>query len=102
MPAPPKTYPFNIIYTDLSYQTFELTRDEFDRLCKHLETGLPGMRLKKGFITLRDVRTVMEVKELPPPEPQADKGLPDLDAETMEWIRSQEALAEELERRGIN
>jgi hypothetical protein len=102
MPSPPKTYTYNIVYTDLSYQSFDLTRDEFDRLCQALEEGKPGIRTKTGFIVLKDARTVAEYKAPPEPKPQLGSGLPDLDVETMEWIRQQEALAEELERRGIN
>lgn len=102
MPSPPKKYAYNVIYNDGTYQTFEFTNQEIKSLEEAILKGTRAIKTSFGILVVTDIRTVAEHKEPPQVEPMKDEAMPPMDAETLEWIRQQEALAEELMRRGIN
>lgn len=101
MATPKKRYKYTFLYTDQTYLTYELTREDFEKV----EQGLTGnnphperafikptmnfVAVSIGVIGLDGVRSVIEQKE---EEPQVDEEgnpleLPVLDQESYNWIK---------------
>lgn len=98
MPTPKKRYRYTFLYTDQTYLTYELTKEDFEKV----EQGLTGVgertilglplsfvAVSIGVIGLANIRSVIEQKE-EEPEEEAEKALTDLpvlDQESYNWIK---------------
>ncbi len=91
MATPKKRYKYTIFYTDGSFMTFELTKEDY----AYVEAALCGTDDQRyaavsiGVIGLEGVRGIIEQKEEEPEmtdEPKADT-LPALDQESYNWIK---------------
>ena len=94
MATPKKRYRYTFLYTDQTYLTYELTRDDYENVLKAVaEWGRQGGTLfaviSIGIISISDIRSIIEQKE---EEPQLDEEgnplqLPVLDQESYNWIK---------------
>lgn len=98
MATPKKRYKYTFLYTDQTYLTYELTREDFEKVEQGLTgtgdktaLGLPRsfVAVSIGVIGLTNIRSVIEQKE---EEPQVDEEgnpleLPVLDQESYNWIK---------------
>ena len=91
MGTPKKRYKYTFLYTDQTYLTYELTREDFALLEKALcETeNKKYVSVSVGIIGLENIRSIIEQKE---EEPQLDEEgnpleLPVLDQESYNWIK---------------
>lgn len=92
MATPKKRYRYTFLYTDQTYLTYELTKEDFQKV----EEGLVSEELKASFVAvsigvigLNGVRSVIEQKE-EEPEEEAEKALTDLpvlDQESYNWLK---------------
>lgn len=97
MATPQKKYPYAIYYNDGSYMIYDITKEDFDILCKKLtekpafNTGglqygqAAAVELSIGVISMRDIRSV--IKQNPPKPVKKNEGTaPDLTPEEIEWM----------------
>lgn len=101
MPTPKKRKAYNVIYTDGSYMTYDLTVNEYEHIVERMEhKGIA--QLSFGTIATEDIRSIVEFKE-PKEEPREreleDLGLPEMTNEQLEWMRQNIPGFYELERR---
>lgn len=91
MATPKKRKPYTFLYTDGSYITYELTKEDFTEI----ETGLIEVRtfapISIGIVGLKDIRSIIEQKEVSE-EPELDENgnpveLPILDQESYDWYK---------------
>lgn len=85
--AAKKTYPYAIHYNDGSYMVYDLTREDFDKIKKHM-AGPPNVRIIEcsiGILNLQDVRSVIEQRVPKKPKPIL-AAHPNLTAEDIEWL----------------
>ena len=103
MATPKKRYRYTFLYTDQTYLTYELTREDFQRIEEGLtyqnanEDGRAWIKPEKKFVAvsigvigLENIRSIIEQKE--EEEPQLDEEgnpleLPVLDQESYNWIK---------------
>lgn len=88
MPTPKKRKPYNIIYTDQTYQTFELTREDLEILTTAWECkGIAGIS-GDVFLATTDIRTIVPFVAPPEPPKQDAPTIPEeLDDASKEWLR---------------
>ena len=95
MATPKKKYRYTFLYTDQTYLTYELTREDFERaqyaLCSDTRAGeVKFVAVSIGVVGLENIRSIIEQKE---EEPQLDEegkpvdSLPVLDQESYNWIK---------------
>lgn len=93
MATPKKKYNYTIFYNDGTYMTFELTKEDFNRI----ETGLTQAQAQTfasvsiGVIGLSNIKAVIEQKDAEPEVEEETQGdtLPPLDQESYNWIKEQ-------------
>ena len=104
MATPKKRYRYTFLYTDQTYLTYELTREDFQRIEEGLtyqnanEDGRAWIKPEKKFVSvsigvigLENIRSIIEQKE-EEPQPELDENgnpleLPILDQASYEWIK---------------
>lgn len=95
MATPKKRYKYTIFYTDGSFMTFELTKDDYENLVNTLsawakQSGAMFAVVSIGIISIIDIRAVVEQKEEEPlvenDEVNQDT-LPALDQDSYNWIK---------------
>ena len=93
MATPKKRYSYTFLYTDGTYLTYELTREDFalleKALCETENKSKQYVAVSVGIIGLENIRSIIEQKE---EEPQLDEEgnpleLPVLDQASYEWIK---------------
>lgn len=91
MPSPKKRYRYTFIYTDQTYITYDLTKDDLEAIEDQLFEGRPFASITIGIVGLKDIRSIIEQKE---PEIELDESgeptmntVPVLDQESYEWIK---------------
>lgn len=101
MATPKKRYPYNFFYRDKSFVTFDLTKEDFDKVVEYKMDGKDVVPVSIGFIEIKDVVTAVEKKmdkEIEKPKGDEPKeeiyesfskkfGLPDLDEESREYLQ---------------
>lgn len=89
------TKPYNVIYEDGSYQTFDMTFKQFEGIASAMNENQKFYVTEKFLLVLKHIRTVVEHKE-PEVTHQVMEGLPDgLTPDQLEWLREQaEAIKE--------
>jgi hypothetical protein len=95
MATKPKKFPFTILRDDNTYLTYDMTRKEFDDVCKCLDAEVPYVRIDAGIISLKDVRHIVEYVE--PEEIEAKPEEVPVSPEEMEAYREYLRLHEEEE-----
>lgn len=90
---------YNVIYADGTYQTFELTRDEFVRLCENIAFDKRVFNTRELLLVLTDVRTIVEHKEPEPvkEESQLTTGVPGGDLQIQAYLNSLAKEAEDMD-----
>ena len=63
MPKPKVRKPYNFLYTDGSYITYDLTKDEYTDITQLLGTDAKFVKVDFGILALSDIRSVVELKE---------------------------------------
>lgn len=91
MATPKKKYKYTFLYTDGTYLTFELTKEDFDNVEKALTQGQAQQKFTAvsiGVIGLDGIRSIIEQKDEEPQEdtPPEDT-LPPLDQESYNWFK---------------
>lgn len=91
MATPKKRYKYTFLYTDQTYLTYELTKDDFEEVETALTKNEPRkyVAVSIGVIGMENIRSIIEQKE---EEPQTDEEgnpleLPVLDQESYNWIK---------------
>lgn len=93
MATPKKKYKYTFLYTDGTYLTYELTREDFTLLEKALCEGeeWKHVSISIGIVATEGIRSIIEQKE---PEPEQEtleeapmENLPVLDQESFEWLK---------------
>lgn len=84
----PKREPYNVIYSDGTYQTFELAKGDLATLFDALQDGKP-VRIESMILVTRDIRTVVPCEAQEPEIEQADSADPPMDAITRQWLSDQ-------------
>jgi hypothetical protein len=104
MATPKKRYRYTFLYTDQTYLTYELTREDFQRIEEGLtyqnanEDGRAWIKPEKkfvavsiGIIGLENIRSIIEQKEEElTEEEETEKALTDLpvlDQESYNWLK---------------
>ena len=93
MATPKKRYRYTFLYTDQTYLTYELTREDFqnieDTLCGKTKQAFVAVSI--GVIGIDQVRSVIEQKEEElTEEEETEKALTDLpvlDQESYNWLK---------------
>lgn len=95
MATPKKRYRYTFLYTDQTYLTYELTKEDFQNVEDALTADATQLNRPKfvavsiGVVGLDQVRSVIEQKEEEPEEeierPLTD--LPVLDQESYNWLK---------------
>ena len=95
MPTPKKRYRYTFLYTDQTYLTYELTKEDYASLEAALCHGEEWkyVAVSIGIVGLENIRSVIEQKE-PEIDLDADQEilngsdtLPVLDQESYNWIK---------------
>lgn len=92
MATPKKRYKYTFLYTDGTYLTYDLTREDFTLLEKALCEGeeWKHVSISIGIVATEGIRSIIEQKE-PEVEEQPTEEvdtLPVLDQESYEWIKN--------------
>ena len=82
MGTPKKRYSYTAVYTDGSYITYELTREDLSNIEQQLFAGQNFASISLGIIGLKDIRSIIEQKEQEQQEEQEQDTLPALDQES--------------------
>ena len=92
MATPKKRYKYTIFYTDGTFMTFELTKDDYDNLVRTLsawtkERGAMFAVVSIGIISISDIRAVVEQKEEEIEEETPVDTNPPLDQDSYNWLK---------------
>ena len=90
MATPKKRYSYTILYTDGTYITYELTRDDMEKIEEQLFADRSFASISIGIIGLKDIRSIIEQKEVEEEQQELEKpleNLPVLDQESYEWLK---------------
>lgn len=94
MATPKKRYKYTFLYTDGTYLTYELTREDFTLLEKALCEGEEWryVSISVGIVATEGIRSIIEQKEPEQDAPEAPEetpmeNLPVLDQESFEWLK---------------
>lgn len=91
MPTPKKRYHYTFLYTDGTYLTYELTREDYAKLETNLtsENRSTFVAVSIGIIATEGIRSIIEQKEQEPVEELEinESELPVLDQESYNWIK---------------
>jgi hypothetical protein len=97
MATPKKRYRYTFLYTDQTYLTYELTKEDFEKtqyaLCYDTNKGeIKFVAVSIGIIGLDNIRSIIEQKEEEEQQPELDEDgnsveLPVLDQESYNWIK---------------
>jgi hypothetical protein len=92
MATPKKRKPHTFLYTDGSYITYELTREDFEQIEQKLIEGKPFASISIGIVGLKDIRSIIEQKEVEEQQLELDENgnpveLPILDQESYDWYK---------------
>lgn len=93
-----KLYPFAIYYTDGSYLIYDLTGKDYKALKEAITKGEP-VELSVGFLTTKDIRSVIRQKETKDPVPEKP-AVPELSIEEMQYLK--QALADIYDVEGVD
>lgn len=87
MPTPRIRKPYNVIYSDGTYQTFDLTYQDLDWLKNALKTGAVACLSENVTLVTKDIRTIVPYVE-PPAPPKPELTIPsELDDASKEWLQ---------------
>lgn len=90
MATPKKKYKYTFLYTDGTYLTYEITREDFTLLEKALCEGEEWkyVSISVGIVATDGIRSIIEQKDEEPQEdtPPEDT-LPPLDQESYNWFK---------------
>lgn len=89
MGTPKKRYKYTAVYTDGSYMTYELTREDLTNIEEQLFAGQGFASISLGILGLKDLRAlVLQKEEEPEPEQtETETGTPVLDQESYNWLK---------------
>lgn len=93
-----KLYPFAIYYTDGSYLIYDLTKKDYKALKEAITKGEP-VELSVGFLTTKDIRSVIRQKETNAPVPEKP-AVPELSIEEMRYLK--QSLADIYDVEGVD
>lgn len=93
MATPKKKKPHTFLYTDGSYITYELTKEDYESLEAALCHGEERkyVAISIGIVSVQEIRSIIEQKEVDE-EPELDENgnpveLPILDQESYNWYK---------------
>lgn len=90
MATPKKKYNYTFFYNDGAYMTFELTKEDFEKIENALvysDKDVEFVSVSVGIIGMYKIKAIIEQKE--PEQPEEDVELPPLDQESYNWIKEQ-------------
>lgn len=89
MGTPKKRYSYTAVYTDGSYITYELTREDLLNIEEQLFAGQNFASISLGILGLKDIRALVEQKAEEPESEQTETetGTPVLDQESYDWLK---------------
>jgi hypothetical protein len=95
MATPKKKKNYTFLYTDGSYVTYELTKEDYSEVQEALEETWSGhpifVPISIGIVAVHDIRSIIEQKEVDE-EPELDENgnpveLPIMDQESYNWYK---------------
>lgn len=87
MGTPKKRYSYTAVYTDGSYITYELTREDLSNIEQQLFAGQNFASISLGILGLKDLRALVLQKEEEPEQTETETGTPVLDQESYDWLK---------------
>lgn len=98
MATPKKRYKYTFLYTDGTYLTYELTREDYEHIVKAFtpksidDYMCKFIHISIGIISAEGIRSIIEQKEPEQEAPEAPEeapmeNLPVLDQESFEWLK---------------